>query len=131
MDSEADDGPDGGPGGPGGEAAPEVAEAPDETEVERLRRENRRLEAQLEQERQRRADLIDRYESLLPDGSDTDGDGRVRGDREVVVGEAGRTDGTDASGDGAGGGAASALGEAVRRGVVWGRRRLRALRSRR
>lgn len=129
MDSEADDGPDGGPGGSGGETAPEVAEAPDGTELERLRRENRRLKARLEEERQRRADLIDRYESLLPDGSDTDGDGRVTGGRrEAGPTPTDRVDGDDAGPDGR---TANAVRDAFLRGVAWGRRQVRALRSRR
>ncbi|ESP89593.1 hypothetical protein [Candidatus Halobonum tyrrellensis] len=127
MDSEAGDDPDGGPGGTGRDAAPEV-ERSDGPEIERLRRENRRLKARLDEERQRRADLIDRYEALLPDGSDTDGDGRVSGDRGAV---AARTERGDGDGDDADGRAANAVRDALLRGVAWGRRRVRALRSRR
>lgn len=86
----------------------------DGSEVERLRRQNRRLEARLESEERRRERLIDRYEALLPDGS--------------------AADATAGGGAGAAGpdrGMASAVGYAAWRAATWVRRGLRALRTRR
>ena len=101
------------------------------SELDRLRRENRRLEARLESEERRRERLIDRYEALLPDGSQRPDPAGTPGVAASADRPADSGEGDETGVDTADRGVASAVGYAVWRGVTWGRRRLRAFDARR